>query len=336
MAENSMSKPFISGFEWRRFEMKRSILLTVTLIVALVFGASLTAVAQEQHYSMLSASPGGNWYTMVGAAVNLYNKTIEDAKFTIAGTGGSVENARRFAADQGDVGPIYSSNIYELYNSIGAWEGRPSTDAAQVLCQIYDSPHYFVTLANKDINSISDLAGKKVALGAPGSGTSQNSKKTFDTLGIKVKGVELAFGDAARQLQDGKIDALGQGGAPASGIVELNATQDIKFIPFSPEELQKMVSLAPYYFKGELPANTYEGQTEAVSCFKFSVFLAAHKSLPENIAYQILEVTFSEEGQKELGSAHPYWKTVKHNPEAVEQLGVKYHPGAAKYWEEHK
>jgi len=319
--------------------MKRSLFFMVSIVAAFVFGTSMApnvAAQDVKHFSMVSASPGGNWYTMVGAAVNLYSKKIPGAKFTIAGTGGSVENARRFAANQADLGPIYSSNLYELYNSTGSWDGRDATDAAQVLCQIYDSPHYFVTLAGKDINSISDLAGKKVALGAPGSGTSQNSKRTFETLGIDVNGVELSFADAARQLQDGKIDALGQGGAPASGIVELNATQDIKFIPFSEAELDKIVRLAPYYFKGALPANTYEGQTKPVPCFKVAVFLVAHKNLPEDIANKVLELTFSEEGQKELGSAHPYWKSVKNNPEAVEQLGVKYHPGAVTYWEKHK
>lgn len=319
---------------------KRKFFCLLVLALAVAFlGISTTnvqAAEKVKYFSMVSASPGGNWYTMVGAAVILYTEKIPGTKFTIAGSGGSVENSRRFAADDADFGPIYSSNLYEIYNGTGAAKGRKPTDAAQVLCQIYDSPHYFVTLKGKGIKNISDLAGKRVALGPPGSGTSQNSKLAFKTLGIDVKGVELAFGDAARQLKDGKIDALGQGGAPASGIVELNATQDIEFVSFSPVELEKMVSLAPYYFKGAVPANTYKGQTKAVPTFVVAVFLAAHKSIPEDIVYKVLDATFSPDGMATLSRAHRYWKKASNNPDGVKQLGVKYHPGAVKYWQEHQ
>jgi TRAP transporter TAXI family solute receptor len=307
-------------------------------VISLIFILALMAYGHEvqatQHFSMVSASPGGNWYTMVGAAVTLYTQKIPGTKFSIAGTGGSVENARRFVSGEADLGPIYSSNIYEIYHGVGAAKGRPPSDAAQILCQIYDSPHYFVTLKGKGFKSIRDMANKRIALGPPGSGTTQNSKLTFDSLNIKVKGVELSFGDAARQLQDGKIDALAQGGAPASGIVELAASRDIEIIPFTEAELNQIVKAAPYYFKGILPAKTYKGQEKAVPTFLVAVFLCAHKNMPEDIAYQVLKVTFSPEGQTVLGNAHPYWKKVRDNPEGVKQLGAKYHPGAIKFWKE--
>jgi TRAP transporter TAXI family solute receptor len=318
-----------------RNQKKSFWLVLVIISLTMLIITPQVRAGKIKHFSMVSASPGGNWYTMVGAAVTLYTKKLPGTKFTIAGTGGSVANARRFVSGEADLGPIYSSNLYEMYHSVGTFKGRPPSDAAQVLCQIYDSPHYFVTLKGSGIKSISDLAGKRVAYGPPGSGTSQNSKLTFKTLGIKVKGTELAFGDAARQLGDGKIDALGQGGAPASGIVELVASHDIEFVQFTPKELDKMISLAPYYFKGELPKNTYEGQDKAVPTFLVAVFLAAHKSFPADAAYEVLKATFSPEGQTFLGNAHRYWKKVGHNPAGVKQLGVKYHPGAIRYWKEH-
>jgi TRAP transporter TAXI family solute receptor len=290
--------------------------------------------AADKHYSIVTAAPGGNWYTMVGAATGLYTKRIPGSVFTLAGTGGSVENSRRFVAGEADFGPIYSSNLYEIYNGVGTAKGRPKSDAAQVMFEIYDSPHYFVVLKSSNIRSIKDLQGKRVALGAPGSGTTQNSRLVFDTLGMKVNGVELSFGDAARQLQDGKIDALGQGGAPASGIVELAASQEIVIIPFSNEELEKIIAVAPYYFKGQLKAGTYRGQAKAVPAFSVAVFFVAHKDIPADLVYRVMQVTFEPESLAYLAKAHPEWKNAKDHPEAVKQLAVKYHPGAAKYWAE--
>jgi uncharacterized protein len=311
-------------------------LAIVVAMMLMVFPFCPQGEAASKNYSIVSAAPGGNWYTMVGAATGLYTKQIPGANFTIAGTGGSIENARRFVAGEADFGPIYSSNLYEMYNAVGPAKGRPKSDAAQVMFEIYDSPHYFVTLKKSGIKTIKDLQGKKVALGAPGSGTTQNSRLVFDTLGMKVSGVELSFGDAARQLQDGKIDALGQGGAPASGIVELAATQEIVIIPFNDEELGKIIAVAPYYFKGQLKPGTYRGQEAAVPAFSVAVFFVAHKSIPEDLVYKVMQATFTPESLSYLGKAHPEWKNARNHAEAVKQLGVKYHPGAAKYWAEKK
>lgn len=292
-----------------------------------------TGAGKAKFFSYVSSNPGGTWYNMVGGAINLYNEKIPGVKFSVEASGGSVENVRRVATGEADFGMAYSSHMYEAWSGKGNFEGKPSQDI-RALCEVYHSSHYFVTLKNKNINSIKDLEGKKVALGAPGSGTSDNSRRVFDTLGVKVNGVELSFGDAARALQDGKLDALGQGGAPAAGVVELAASQDILIIHFSDEELDKIVKLAPYFEKGKLPANTYRGQDKEVPTFFFSVYKIANKKVPDDVVYNLLKVTFDPEGKKYLANVHPQWKELKNNPEGIKQLGVPYHPGAEKFWKE--
>ena len=62
----------------------------------------------------------------------LYTEKIPGTKFAIAGSGGSVENSRRFAAGDADFGPIYSSNLYDIYNGTGSAKGRKPTDDASL------------------------------------------------------------------------------------------------------------------------------------------------------------------------------------------------------------
>ncbi|MCL6610222.1 MAG: TAXI family TRAP transporter solute-binding subunit [Peptococcaceae bacterium] len=292
-----------------------------------------SGTGKDKFYSYVSSNPGGTWYNMVGGAINLYNEKIPGVKFSVEASGGSVENVRRVASGEADFGMAYSSHMYEAWNGKGNFEGKPSQDI-RALCEVYRSSHYFVTLKNKNIKSMKDLEGKKVALGAPGSVTTDNSRRVLDALGIKVNGVELSFGDAARALQDGKLDALGQGGAPAAGVVELAASQEIYIIPFSDEELDKIVKLAPYFEKGILPANTYKGQDKDVPTFYFSVYKIANKKVPDDVVYNVLKATFDPEGKKYLSNVHPQWKELKNNPEGLKQLGVPYHPGAEKFWKE--
>jgi TRAP transporter TAXI family solute receptor len=204
----------------------------------------------------------------------------------------------------------------------------------QIIAELYKSPHYFVTLKDSGIKSLSDLEGKTVAIGTAGSGTSDNSRRTFEALGINVKKVEMSFSDQARALQDRQIAALGQGGAPAAGIVELAAGREIYIIPFSEEELKTIVSLAPYFEIGELPANTYQGQTEAVPTFTFSVYWTVNKNVPEQVVYECLKLAASKKGIEYLTTVHKQWETLTYNEEGVRLLESTYHPGALTYWKQ--
>ncbi|RJQ57642.1 MAG: TAXI family TRAP transporter solute-binding subunit [Desulfobacteraceae bacterium] len=292
-----------------------------------VFGAE-----KVQRFSFSASNPGGTWYTMAGGLVQLLNsKMPESTRFDIVASGGSVENTRRLAMGEADITLTYSSHLWEAKNGKGILEGRPS-DNPRVLLEVYGSSHYFVTLKDKNIRSMKDLEGKKVVIGSPGSGSSDNSRRSLSALGIKVSESERAFNDAARALQDGHVDAMGMSGHPASGIVELAASKDIYIIPFSQEELEKIVQITPFFDKGEMPANIYKGQDKPVPCFFFSVYLAADKSMPEDVAYKVMEIALSPEGKEYLTKVHPQFKGMRNNASGVKQIGVPYHPGAAKYW----
>ncbi len=316
-----------------------SLALSLAFIAALfTYGQSNAADGKitigngkKQYYSFVSSNEGGTWYNMVGGAVNLFNKSFANAIFSIEASGGSVENVRRNLSGESDFGMAYASHIYEAATGTGTFKGKP-TDKLQVIAELYKSPHYFVTLKDSGITKLSDLEGKTVAIGTAGSGTSDNSRRTFAALGIKVKEVEMSFGDAARALQDGQIAALGQGGAPAAGIVELAVSRDILIIPFSDKELKTIVDLAPYFEAGELPANTYQGQTKAVPTFSFSVYWTCNKAMPNQLVNEALKLVMNKDGLTYLTTVHKQWATIGYNKAGVEMLKAVYHPGALAYW----
>jgi TRAP transporter TAXI family solute receptor len=271
---------------------------------------------------------------MVGAAASLWSDEIPYMTVNVEGTAGSVENARRFASGEADFGMIHANHLVDALNGTGVMEGN-KTDAAMVMCQAYDSPQYFITLKSKNITCMEDLRGKKVVYGAAGSGASAQSQVALSVLGIEVQGSEMQTADAARELQEGRIDAIGQTGAFATGLMELAAAKEILIIPYSDAEIQKMSDYSPWYFKGELPANVYQGQTEAVPCFSFPVLLCANKSVSEEDVYNVMKATFTEEGLNYLKTSHAQWDP-SNNPDVVARMGASYHPGAAKFWAEQK
>lgn len=305
----------------------------VCCVFMLVLMLSFTTMALAKNYSIVSSATGGLWYGMVSGAAALWTDKLSDVTVNVEGTAGSVENARRFASGEADFGLLHATHLMDMLNGTGVMEGRPS-DAAQVLCQAYESPQYFVTLKSKNIKSVKDLQGKKVALGAAGSGVSAQTQTALRVLGIDVEGVEMETADAARELQVGRIDAMGFTGGFAAAITELAATVPIYVIPYTAEEIQKMADYSPFYFAGKLPANVYQGQTEDVPVWSFPVFLCAHKNVPADVVEKILEVSFSDEGQKFLKTSNQQWD-MRDNPVVMKQMKAPYHPGAIKYWEKH-
>jgi len=315
-------------------ERKKLFVVVVALFVVLgSIGVENSWAADVQNFSFVSSNPGGTTYNMVGGAVTLFNKEIPGVNFSVEASGGSVENARRVGTGEADFGESYSSHLHDAINGINLYEGHPAPDL-RVLCEIRVSPHYFVTLKSSDIMGLKDLAGKRVSIGAPGSGTAENSKNVLGILGIEVETQQLSFAGAARAVGDGKIDALGQGGAPAAGIVELAASKDIRIIPYSDEELTKIVTAMPSYSKDYLPANTYKGQDQAMAMPHFHAVMFCNASVPEDVVYKVLKTMFSPEGKAYLVSVHKQWNTIKDNPEMFKALGLPYHPGAEKFWKE--
>jgi TRAP transporter TAXI family solute receptor len=306
-----------------------------TVLVLLALVVSFTQAQAVKRYSFSGSNPGGTWYTMAGGIVQLLNdKMPPEIRFDMIGSGGSVENTRRLALNQADITLTYSSHMWEAKNGKGIMDGRPS-DNIRVLMELYGSSHYFVTLKSKGIKTLQDLEGKKVVLGSPGSGSSDNSRRTFAALGIKVKESELAFADAARALQDGNADAVGMSGHPAAGLVELAMSKDIYVIPFSQSDLDKVTEANRYFDPGVMPANVYKGQTEPVPCFYFSVYLAVNKNMPYDVVAKIMEIIMSPEGRKYLESVHPQFKGIRNNASGVKSIDIAYHPAAEAYWKAH-
>jgi hypothetical protein len=151
---------------------------------------------------------------------------------------------------------------------------------------------------------------------------------------MSVTESEAGFADSARQLQDGLVDAIGVGGHPASGVVELSNARDILVVPFTDEELAAILEAAPYYSVGVLPANIYRGQNEEVKMPWYSNYIVVNENVSEQVVYDALTVFFSDEGREFLANVHRNFETMSMGEEASERLNIPFHPGAVRFFNE--
>jgi TRAP transporter TAXI family solute receptor len=310
------------------------VLIIIVLAASTVYLATRPA-AEVKRVQFGAGGPGGTWFYMVGGAATLLSQEMKGKYVVSVGaSAGSVENVRRVATGEYEVALAHGSTCYDAWNGVGTFKDVGKKQDFRMVCAAYLSPHTFVTTKETGIKVMQDLVGKRVNTGPPGSGTEVNSRLILTALGLydKIKVSNMEFGDAGTALLDGRIDVSCMGGAPAAQIVEVAAQKPIFVIPMTGEEMDKVIAQYPYYAKGVLKANTYQGQPEAVPCITFMVYIIAHKNAPDDFVKEMLRILFDPKNAPFLSKAHEQWKDLSAGLEEMKSLKIPMHRAAVEYW----
>ncbi|MBT2786712.1 MULTISPECIES: TAXI family TRAP transporter solute-binding subunit [unclassified Halomonas] len=299
--------------------------------------ASLLAVAlpaSAQQLSIATGGTGGVYYPIGGGFAEMINNHIEGAQATAEVTGASVENMGLIMRGDADLALALADTVYQAYNGTDDFEGR-QVENIRALASVYPNAVQLVTLAESDIETIADLAGKRVSVGAPGSGTELNARALLEANGISYDDFtpqRLNFNETADAIRDGDIDAgFWSVGPPTSSILNLAATRDIRLIGLSDEEVANARAEEEVFAPYELAAGMYDGMDEAVQTLGIPNVLVVNSEMDEELAYQLTQLLF--ENTDELIAVHPAANdtTVKFT---MDSTPVPLHPGALRYFEE--
>lgn len=299
--------------------------------------ASMLAVAlpaSAQQLSIATGGTGGVYYPIGGGFAEMINNHIEGAQATAEVTGASVENMGLIMRGDADLALALADTVYQAYNGSGDFEGR-QIENTRALASVYPNAVQLVTLADSDIQTIADLAGKRVSVGAPGSGTELNARAVLEANGISYDDFSpqrLNFNETADAIRDGDIDAgFWSVGPPTSSILNLAATRDIRLIGLSDEEVANAQEAEAVFAPYELAAGMYDGMEEAVQTIGIPNVLVVNADMDEELAYQLTQLLF--ESTDELIAVHP-----AANDTTIEftmnSTPVPLHPGAIRYFEE--
>ena len=299
--------------------------------------ASMLAVAlpaSAQQLSIATGGTGGVYYPIGGGFAEMINNHIEGAQATAEVTGASVENMGLIMRGDADLALALADTVYQAYNGSGDFDGR-QIENTRALASVYPNAVQLVTLAESDIETIADLAGKRVSVGAPGSGTELNARALLEANGISYEDLtpqRLNFNETADAIRDGDIDAgFWSVGPPTSSILNLAATRDIRLIGLSDEEVANAQEAEAVFAPYELAAGMYDGMDESVQTIGIPNVLVVNSDMDEELAYQLTQLLF--ENTDELIAVHP-----AANDTTIEftmnSTPVPLHPGAIRYFEE--
>lgn len=293
-----------------------------------------------KYTTILGASSGGNGILSVSAIAQVLSDNVPST-VTAQVTAGGNQNILLMDQGEGDFGWGDGYSIYTAKNGLESFEGSPvSVD----LCQVMAYSKGVVQLAvrkGSGITCIQDLRGKKVVVGAAGSGTEAQSKRVFGALGLYAYGnydFEAEYSGVAEGcdlISNGLADATMIGGTvPFSNFIEMFINDKIELIGFSQDEVDTILNAGVGFNSDVIPAGSYDGKVDKeLLTVGTTAGIMCRAELPDELVYEFVKTVC--EHWDELGGYHDLF--TKTTPEEICQVNEDYaplHPGAKKYYEE--
>lgn len=308
--------------------MKHKVLLAAALAL------SASPVFAQTQLSIATGGTGGVYYPMGGGLAEIINNHIDGYSATAEVTGASVENMGLIATGDVDLAIGLADTVQQAQSGTGRFEGQ-QLEMIRGVASLYANMVQIVTLADSGIETLDDLRGHRVSVGAPGSGTEVNAAAILAANGISYDDIDeqrLNFNETADALANGDIDAgFWSVGAPTSSILNLATTQSIHMIALTPEEIAAAQAQDPIFASTTLPGGLYTGVDAPVAVLGIPNVLVASSAMSDDLAYEITRALF--ENIADLQAVHPAANqtTVEFTLAATP---IPLHPGAIRYYEE--
>jgi len=181
---------------------------------------------------------------------------------------------------------------------------------------------------------LKDLKGKRVVVGAPGSGTERTAKLLLEAIGISYNDIKpqfLSFAEGVTALKDRLVDcAIVGAGTPTSAVVDASATLDIDLLNVEEEAFNKVAKDTPYLMMVKIPSGTYKGVGDVLTVAS-PALLITHKDMDADVVYRITAAIFDHVA--DLQASHAQGKSISLQS-ALKGMSLPLHPGAEKYFKE--
>lgn len=291
------------------------------------------ATASLQKLSLATGGTAGTYYPIGAAIANVITKYVSGIEVTAESTGASVANLKMIADKKVDL--ILSAANTALGAYLGEKPFEKPIKNIRGITALYPETFQFVVLKASGLKTLSDLKGKKVVVGAPGSGTERTAKLLLEALGITYNDIKpqfLSFAEGVTALKDRLVDcAIVGAGIPTSAVVDVAASLDITLLNVEQEAFQKVAKDSPYLMQVKIPAGTYKGLDQDVISVASPALLIAREDLDMDTVYRITAGIFSH--LSEIQASHSQGKNISLE-NALKGMSLPLHPGAEKFYKE--
>lgn len=283
-------------------------------------------------YLMGTGSATGNYYAFGNAMCSVVNSAT-GANITVNATGGSTENARLLGSGENEFALIQTDVYSYAHQGVELFDGDPITNF-QAVTTCYPEMVQIVVRKDAGINSVADMAGKKICVGAVGSGYEVAARQILGAYGMSYDDIEEEFADQATAkngVQDGTFDAMFLcSGYPNGNVQELSLTGKIEVLTIDQEHLDVLLQEYPFYAAFTTETDEYNLGHEVTSVAVKSM-LVCLDTFSEDEIYALTKAIYENLGDiQEINSKANYMSLEG----ALSGIPSDLHPGALRYYEE--
>ena len=312
--------------------MKKTILLSITvLVVALI---SPVYGQKVERLNFVGGPPAGVFGIFATGIGTYLSRSVPNLDVSVTATGGSVENIRRVNGGEAEMGLSFASDVHEAYFGQEQFKGKPLTNFRAVGLVFVGVAHA-ITFADSGIRTVEDLAGKRVAVGTPGSGTFASAERVFRSLGVwdKIQRIPLLGAQAGEAMSDGKADAFfWTGPEPDRVTMEAATKKPVRAIDiYTPATKTEFFKQYPYFARYVFPANSYKGIAEDTSTVGIPVIWYVQKDLAAPLVQKMAEAAYNKDGNAHMLKVHAGSKDMVPQ-RALQGVTFPLHKGAEDHW----
>lgn len=281
--------------------------------------------------TIATGGQSGNYYPIGASLSSLYEEEL-GATTSVESTGASVDNVNLLDGGRAEMALIQADAASQAYAGEGPFE--EPIDSFSAVASLYPQYVQIITTSGTGIESVEDLAGKTVSVGAPNSGVELNAQAITDAYGLSYEDFDaqfLSYSETIDGMRNGNIDAgFFTSGLPNPSVTDLATSEEVSAVPIEGEGLQNLLEGNDYYEENVIPADTYDN-TEDVPTASFANLLVVQNELDEQTVYDLTSTMWQNIDQIQQTNATAEDITLD---TAQDSVPIEFHPGAERYYSE--
>ena len=295
----------------------------------------LTEAERAKEFVTVATGPTSGIYFPIGGA---FATALKDWGYTTSAqsTAASGENIQLIQESGAEIAIAMQDSVMQAYEGFGAYEGKEPASELRALMRLWPNYVQLVTTANTGIQSVEDLKGKRVGVGAANSGVELNARMIFEAYGMSYDDCTvdyLAYGEAIDNMKNGQCDAVFvTSGLPNATVTELATSYDMVIVPIDGDGRDALVAKYPFYAATTIPADTYNNKEDVESVFVYNIMLV-RADLSDAMVYDMLTGIF--ENISTIQASHNAADKNIYLDVGISDIQLPLHPGAEKWWADH-
>lgn len=319
--------------------------VAVFLLVPLLSASLPDASAQEPKFFRIGTGGVNGTYYPIGSIIGNAISSPPGSRACEAGgscgvpgligivvsSNGSVANIAAIERGEIDSGFAQSDVIHAAYTGTGAFSDREAMTDLRVIASLYAEHMQLVVGVDTIITKLEDLAGQRVSLDEPGSGTLLLSTDLLDAAGMGAGGVIAEYmkpGPAASLMSRGELDAFFiVAGVPTNAVSDLMRAGKARLVPLSGPAVETLLERHEFLSQAPIPAGIYGSDQKEIDTFGVTAQWVTTSKASEDLVYAVCKALWNDATRVLLDGGHPGGRQIRLTS-ALDGVNVPLHAGA--------